>query len=108
MLALAGGDHKQALLWVEWTRDFNASVFSPERENYYRCLQTLLQLQDDDDGRSVEQYQHAFARLYGAQTLAATTEALAGENPFYGLTALRSSPKRGANASWAAYWLKDN
>lgn len=88
MLALAGGDHEQALLWVEWTRDFNASVFSPERENYYRCLQTLLQLQDDDEGRSAEQYQHAFARLYGAQTLDSATAALAGQNPFYGLTAL--------------------
>ncbi|MGL9774756.1 MAG: hypothetical protein ACR5LG_14525 [Sodalis sp. (in: enterobacteria)] len=41
-----------------------------------------------DDGRSAEQYQHAFARLYGAPTLAGATAALAVENPFYGLTAL--------------------
>ncbi len=31
MLALAGGDLEQALIWTEWTMEFNASVFSPER-----------------------------------------------------------------------------
>lgn len=40
MLALAGGDLDQALIWTEWTQDFNASVLSPARSNYYRCLQT--------------------------------------------------------------------
>ncbi len=44
MLALAGGDLEQALIWTEWTMEFNASVFSAERANYYRCLQTLLLL----------------------------------------------------------------
>ena len=44
MLALAGGDLDQALIWTEWTQDFNASVLSPARSNYYRCLQTLLLL----------------------------------------------------------------
>ncbi|MDE9591221.1 30S ribosomal protein S12 methylthiotransferase accessory protein YcaO, partial [Xenorhabdus bovienii] len=42
MLALAGNDLEQALIWVEWTQDFNASIFTAERANYYRCLQTLL------------------------------------------------------------------
>ncbi|CAK8736717.1 Ribosomal protein S12 methylthiotransferase accessory factor YcaO [Sodalis praecaptivus] len=76
MLALAGGDHEQALLWTEWTRDFNASVFSAERDNYYRCLHTLLQLKNES-GRAAASYQHAFARMYGAQTLADATAALA-------------------------------
>lgn len=44
MLALAGGDLDQALAWTEWTMEFNQSVFSAERTNYYRCLQTLLLL----------------------------------------------------------------
>lgn len=44
MLATAGGDLEQALIWTEWTMEFNASVFSAERANYYRCLQTLLLL----------------------------------------------------------------
>ncbi|MGZ2658029.1 hypothetical protein, partial [Escherichia coli] len=34
MLALAGGDLDQALIWTEWTQDFNASVLSPARSNY--------------------------------------------------------------------------
>ena len=44
MLALAGGDLDQALARTEWTMEFNQSVFSAERTNYYRCLQTLLLL----------------------------------------------------------------
>ncbi len=40
MLALAGGDLDQALAWTEWTIEYNQSVFSPERVNCYRCLQT--------------------------------------------------------------------
>ncbi len=31
MLALAGGDLEQALIWTEWTMEFNSSVFSPTR-----------------------------------------------------------------------------
>ncbi len=49
MLALAGGDLEQALVWTEWTMEFNSSVFSPERANYYRCLQTLLLLAQEED-----------------------------------------------------------
>ncbi|VDZ94878.1 UPF0142 protein [Salmonella enterica subsp. enterica] len=48
MLALAGGDLEQALIWTEWTMEFNSSVFSPARANYYRCLQTLLLLSQED------------------------------------------------------------
>ena len=43
MLALAGGDLEQALVWTEWTMEFNSSAFS-RNANYYRCLQTLLLL----------------------------------------------------------------
>nr|VUD25817.1 UPF0142 protein [Salmonella sp. NCTC 7297] len=48
MLALAGGDLEQALIWTEWTMEFNSSVFSPTRANYYRCLQTLLLLSQEE------------------------------------------------------------
>lgn len=41
MLALAGGDLDQALAWTEWTIEYNQSVFSAERANYYRCLANL-------------------------------------------------------------------
>lgn len=87
MLALAGGDVEQALIWTEWTRDFNASVFSPQRENYYRCLHTLLLLTQEPD-RSAAQYQHAFERMYGADTLQAAQAAIEGQHCFQGLFAI--------------------
>lgn len=87
MLALAGGDLEQALIWTEWTMEFNGSVFSPERANYYRCLQTLLLLAMEDE-RDPLQYHHAFTRMYGAEALEAASAAISGEAPFYGLQAV--------------------
>lgn len=86
MLALAGGDTDQALAWVEWTQDFNASVLSASRANYYRCLHTLLLLTQEPD-RDAEQYLPAFARMYGQETLDAALNALNGKNCFFGLCA---------------------
>lgn len=84
MLALAGGDLEQALIWAEWTQDFNGSVFSPVRSNYYRCLQTLLTLALDDT-REPSQYYDAFVKMYGSDTVDAASAAIAGEQCFYGL-----------------------
>lgn len=87
MLALAGGDLDQALIWTEWTMEFNGSVFSAERANYYRCLQTLLLLAMEDE-RDPLQYHHAFTRMYGAETLEAASAAISGESPFFDLPAI--------------------
>ncbi|WP_413734478.1 30S ribosomal protein S12 methylthiotransferase accessory factor YcaO [Sodalis sp. RH21] len=84
MLALAGGDLEQALMWAEWTRDFNASVFSDQRENFYRCLHTLLLLTQEPD-RDPQQYHAAFERMYGKAALERASAALRGENCFEGL-----------------------
>lgn len=84
MLALAGGDLEQALIWTEWTMEFNASIFTPARANFYRCLQTLLMLAMEED-REPLQYHHAFVRMYGADAVEAASAAIAGEEPFYGL-----------------------
>jgi len=84
MLALAGGDLDQALVWTEWTMEFNASIFTSARTNYYRCLQTLLLL-SMEDGREPLQYYHAFVRMYGQETVAAASAAISGEAPFNGL-----------------------
>lgn len=84
MLALAGGDLEQALIWTEWTMEFNGSIFAPERANYYRCLQTLLLLAMEED-RDPVQYHHAFTRMYGSDAVEAASAALSGEAPFYGL-----------------------
>ena len=92
MLALAGGDTEQALIWTEWTMEFNASIFSAERANYYRCLQTLLLLAMEED-RQPLQYLNAFVRMFGAQTVEAASAALSGEEAFYGLQAVDSDLK---------------
>ncbi len=84
MLALAAGDIEQALIWTEWTIEFNQSVFSPERANYYRCLHTLLLLSQEEE-RDPLQYHHAFVRMYGAEAVEAASAAISGEAPFYGL-----------------------
>ncbi len=84
LLALAGGDLEQALIWTEWTMEFNASVFSEERARFYRCLQTLLLLAQEED-RSPLQYHHAFVRMFGEQTVDAASAAISGEAPFWGL-----------------------
>ncbi|WP_168400592.1 30S ribosomal protein S12 methylthiotransferase accessory factor YcaO [Erwinia amylovora] len=84
MLALAGGELQQALIWTEWTMEFNQSIFSPARANYYRCLQTLLLLSQEED-RDPQQYYAAFVRMYGQSAVDAASAAIAGEAPFYGL-----------------------
>ncbi|WP_277975711.1 30S ribosomal protein S12 methylthiotransferase accessory factor YcaO [Pantoea endophytica] len=87
MLALAGGDLDQALIWTEWTMEFNQSIFSEERANYYRCLQTLLLLAMEEE-RDPLQYHRAFVRMYGQAAVESASAAISGEAPFYGLQAV--------------------
>lgn len=84
MLALAGGNTDLALVWVEWTQDFNSGGLSAARTNYYRCLHTLLLLTQEPE-RDTAQYLPAFARMYGQETLDAALDAMHGKNCFYGL-----------------------
>jgi len=84
MLALAGGDLDQALIWTEWTMEFNSSIFTPARANYYRCLQTLLLLSQEEE-RDPVRYHTAFVRMYGLDAVEAASAAISGEAPFYGL-----------------------
>lgn len=87
ILALAGGDLDQALIWTEWTMEFNQSIFSEERANYYRCLQTLLLLAMEEE-RDPLQYHRAFIRMYGQAAVEAASAAISGEAPFHGLQAV--------------------
>ncbi len=84
MLALAGQDHQQALIWTEWTMEFNGSVFDDTRNNYYRCLHTLLLLTQEPTRQPIE-YHHAFVRMYGSDIVDAASAALSGESAFYDL-----------------------
>ncbi|WP_413534886.1 30S ribosomal protein S12 methylthiotransferase accessory factor YcaO [Rahnella inusitata] len=87
MLALAGGDFDQALTWAEWAHEFNSSVYSDERNNYYRCLQTLLQLSLEED-REPAQYYNAFVKMYGQKAVEDASAAISGEVRFHSLFAV--------------------
>lgn len=92
MLALAGGDRDQALIGTEWTQDFNASVWSQARCNYYRCLRTLLLLAQEPK-RNPVQYYDALVKMYGQEAVDAASAAISGEAHFNGLFAVDSDLK---------------
>ena len=86
MLHLALGNLEQALDWANWTANMNASVFTAERNNYYRCLIQTIELFLDEN-RKPEQYRAVFEKMYGKQAVEFAWNAVNGGNPFYGLTA---------------------
>lgn len=86
MLHLALGNLEQALDWANWTANMNASVFTAERNNYYRCLIQTIELFLDEN-RKPEQYRTVFEKMYGKQAVEFAWNAANGGNPFYGLTA---------------------
>ncbi|MGR6981788.1 30S ribosomal protein S12 methylthiotransferase accessory factor YcaO [Testudinibacter sp. P27/CKL/0425] len=86
MLYLACGDLENALEWATWTIDTTSSVFTQERNNYYRCLVQSLEL-FIDNSRDPQQYRAVFERLYGQSAVEACWNAINGGNPFYDLIA---------------------
>jgi ribosomal protein S12 methylthiotransferase accessory factor len=88
LLALAGGDLEQAEIWVDWTIEFNQSVFSFERNNFYRCLKTLLELVNVEDEPDLEQYYDAFCKMYGADTVDTAWAHVNQDDRFYHLFAI--------------------
>lgn len=86
MLYLACGELEHALEWANWTVDTTSSVFTPERNNYYRCLIQSLQLFIDKN-RNPQQYRVVFERLYGQSAVETCWNAINGGNPFYDLIA---------------------
>lgn len=84
MLHLALGNLEEALDWANWTANMNASVFTPERNNYYRCLISTIELFLDEN-REPEQYRMVFEKMYGKQAVEFAWNAANGGNPFHGL-----------------------
>lgn len=90
MLHLALGNLEQALDWANWTANMNASVFSAERNNYYRCLIQSLEL-FLDERREPAQYRRVFEQMYGIDAVDLAWSAIQGGNPFHGLQAADES-----------------
>lgn len=84
MLHLALGNLEEALDWANWTANMNATVFSAERNNYYRCLIQSIEL-FLDEAREPEQYRMVFEKMYGKAAVDSAWSALQGGNPFHGL-----------------------
>ncbi len=80
LLALAIGDGEAAMQGCEWIRYFEQ--IDPARRRVYRCVESLLKL--DDDAR----YGAALETLYGAETLGRAQDLLAGESRFFDQPAL--------------------
>lgn len=85
MLALAGQDFEQAKAWIDWTIEVNNSIFSPERNQAYRCLQTLVDFVLYRDIEQFDDYVQAFNRLYGEDCVQQMWALTTGKDRFFGL-----------------------
>ncbi len=93
LLALAAGDADATLEGCDWVNQFGQ--LNAARKLVYRCVETLLQLDEpDEDGEyesGEELTQHNFTAalisLYGANTLAQAQALINGELRFFGLDA---------------------
>lgn len=79
MLALAIGDDEGIEEGLEWVRNF--AQIGADRLRVYRCIETLLGLEDEDA------YGEALSGLYGEEVLAQARRLLTGEEHFFGLRA---------------------
>ena len=62
----------------------NATVFSAERNNYYRCLISSIELFLDKN-REPKQYRTVFEKMYGKDAVDFAWSAVQGGNSFNGL-----------------------
>ncbi|OCG03092.1 30S ribosomal protein S12 methylthiotransferase accessory factor YcaO [Gilliamella sp. wkB112] len=85
MLALAGKDLKQAKLWIDWTVEMNESIFTPERNHAYRCLQTLVNFIIERGSKQFTNYQDAFNKMYGTACVNEMWQYATAQKQFLGL-----------------------
>lgn len=85
MLALAGKDLEQAKLWIDWTIEMNNSIFSPERNHAYRCLQTLIDFILMRGKEQFSDYQVAFNKMYGEICVNEMWQYANAQKRFFGL-----------------------
>jgi len=79
LLALAAGDADATIEGCDWVRQF--AQLDEKRKLVYRCIETLLNLDDSTP------YRVALTSLYGAETLQQARALLKGELRFFGLHA---------------------
>lgn len=79
LLALAIQDREAVEEGCQWVRQFDQ--LDPDRRQVYRCVETLLQMDDP------EAYQASLLSLFGNYTLTTAQAMLRGEERFFGLDA---------------------
>ena len=89
LLALAAGDADATLEGCDWVNQFGQ--VNAARKLVYRCVETLLQLDEpDEDGESDStqaNFTASLISLYGEKTLAQAQALISGELRFFGLNA---------------------
>ena len=88
MLALGAGDLPQARLWIDWTIEMNESIFTPERNRAYRCLQTLVNFIIERGDNKFNDYQIAFNKMYGKACVDEMWLYATAKKQFFGLSDL--------------------
>ncbi len=82
LLALAIGDEEATREGCDWVRNFQE--MNPARHLVYRCVESLLNLDDADN------YRRSLALLYGAETVRQAQALLDRSERFFGLDTLGS------------------
>jgi len=77
MLALAAGDLEAIREGCDWVRQF--AQLDAGRRRTYRCIETLLEMEDPDA------HEAALVGLYGDETLDRATDLIDGDLRFFGL-----------------------
>lgn len=85
MLALAGQDLDQALLWIDWSIEMNQSIFTKERLHAYRCLKTLVEFRLERSDKEFPLYENAFNKMFGQKTVDTMWQFALGHSLFFGL-----------------------
>ena len=97
MMALAAKDLEQAQAWIDWTVEMNESIFTPQRNHAYRCLQTLVNFILERDKKQFNHYQDAFYKMYGKEYVDEMWQYANGEKTFFGLADLTMTDKSSNN-----------
>lgn len=82
LLALACGDEEALREGLDWITHFGQ--INPERKCIYRCIETLMQL---DEINRIDDCRNALAALYGSENLALAEAMLEGSDRFFGIAA---------------------
>ena len=80
LLALAIGDTDAALEGCDWIHHYKQ--MNPARRLVYRCVETLLNLED------ASPYLHALTLMFGDETMRQAQALIAGKDRFFGLHTL--------------------